>query len=94
MRRKLVLLGLILLVLAGFPLILRVFGSRRLLGGFDYFPNGVPSSDPQISTVMILLRMGLLSLLSLGLMMGIMMTAIGAVSPPSKKKMEPIEKNC
>jgi len=67
------------LVLAGFPSILRILGSRRL-------PSGVLSGEPQIP-IMILTMM---ALQSLGIIMGVMITVVGVVSPPSKKE-EPVE---
>ena len=86
MRKKLVILGLTLLVLSGFSLILRVLGSRGLVAGlYNHLHNSVPGSEPQIPIIMVLLRVGLLILSSMGIMMGIIITVIGAVSPPLKK---------
>ena len=67
---------MILLVLAGFPSIFIIVGSRPFLGGLsNRFPNGVLSGEPQIQIVTILLLVGIMAFQSLGI---IMITVIGA----------------
>ena len=68
------------MILAGFPSILRILVSRRI-------PSGILGGEPQIP-IMILTIM---ALQSLGIIMGVMITVVGVVSPPSKKKEEPVE---
>lgn len=80
MRKKLMIIGLILLILAGFPPILRILGPRRL-------HNGVPSGELQIWPITIL---SIMALQSLGIIMGFIITVVGVVSPSSKKA-EPVE---
>ena len=71
-------LGLALSVLSGFPFILGILGVRHLFSGFL----NVLSNEPQFQIVMIQL---ITVLQSLGLKMGVMITVIGAVSPPQKE---------
>ena len=84
MQKKLVILGLTLLIVSGFPFILRIFGVRSLYSGFL----NVLSSEPQIQIIMILLIM---VFQSLGLKMGIMVTVIGAATSPQKEFVENLE---
>ena len=67
---------MVLLISAGFPSILRILVSRR-----------IPSGEPQIP----IMTLTMMALQSLGIMMGVMITVVGVVSPPSKKKEEPVE---
>ena len=86
MRKKLIIFGLTLLILASSPLLLRVLDT----GLYNRFLNGVLNSESQIPIVMVLLKMGLLGLSSMGIMMGIIITVIGAVSLPLNKEHEPV----
>lgn len=90
MRKSLAKIGLILLILAGFPLLFGILSLRSFLGGFsEQFPNNTPSGELQGQIVMFLLLMGIIALQSLGI---IMITVIDAASPTSKSETKPTGK--
>ena len=90
MRRKLVVLGVILLVLAGAPLLYRIFSARSILQDFlGRFTNGATSNEPQIP--LIAARILFIILQSIGIEMGIIITVVGAISSPSKEECEPVK---
>ena len=88
MQKNIAILGLSLLVLAGFPLIFRILSTDPSLSGFsNHSPDSIFSREPEIQIMTVLSLMGVIALQSIGI---IMITVIDAISPPSKKETPPI----